>query len=190
LANIAAKQRLQFIHEGSRVERFHTRPGHTPDTDGRHSHGVAMLVYLLSPVMPSAELLMEALSHDLAEQFTGDTPAPAKWRMEDNGRALDAMEKQMRQKFGLLFPITEEEQRLLKLADSLDGLLWCAHEAALGNRYVRLIYDRWEAYMQTLLSTCSQRELEIVVAVHNIWEESCGGPYYAGPRFDVFKFGE
>jgi 5'-deoxynucleotidase YfbR-like HD superfamily hydrolase len=176
------KERVQFMLEGGAVNRFHARPGLLRQTDAAHSWGVAMLVYLLSPVQPSVELLMAALTHDLAEQYMGDTPAPAKWALgvqDDYAR----LENDKLAQYGLNFCglLSVDETRQLKLADTMDGLLHCCKEAALGNRTVRLIYDKW--YALALRTVETDLEHELLQVINHVWGESND---IEGPQFDVY----
>jgi 5'-deoxynucleotidase YfbR-like HD superfamily hydrolase len=175
------KDRIQFILEGGSVVRFHARPGLLQQTDAAHSWGVAVLVYLLSPVQPSVELLMAALTHDLAEQFMGDVPAPAKWALGAQ-EAYARLENEKLQRYGLNFCglLSANEARLLKLADTMDGMLHCCKEAALGNRTVHLMYGKWYALAQDIVAAA---ECELLIAINQIWEESNGSQ---GPKFDVY----
>ena len=181
------KERVQFILEGGAVNRFHARPGLLQQTDAAHSWGVAVLVYLLSPVQPSVELLLAALTHDLAEQYMGDVPAPAKWALGVQADYARLENDKLRQ-YGLDFSglLSTDEARQLKLADTMDGLLHCCKEAALGNRTVHLIYGKWYALAQhtiTARTIVSSQELELLQAINQIWEESNGAQ---GPQFDVY----
>lgn len=176
------KDRVQFMMEGGSVNRFHARPGLLQQTDAAHSWGVAMLVYLLSPVQPSVELLLAALTHDLAEQYTGDTPAPAKWALDIQADYAKLENDKLRQ-YGLDFSslLTSNEVRILKLADTMDGLLHCCKEAALGNRTVRLIYSKWRSLAKDTVMSKTEREL--LQTINQVWKESNGRE---GPKFDVY----
>ncbi len=166
------KERIQFMQEGGQVVRFHQHIGHRLDTDARHSHGVAMLCYFLTAGAPTVTLLMAALSHDLAEQVTGDIPYPTKRRIPALRRAVDDLEREVLTAYGLRFEILPMEQRILSLADSLDGMLYCASEAALGNRTaLQHVYHVW--YNSLAASApFNTTEQEVINAVHCIWEES------------------
>jgi 5'-deoxynucleotidase YfbR-like HD superfamily hydrolase len=94
---------------------------------------------------------MAGLSHDLGEQVIGDIPSPTKRLIGDLGmRALNDLEDQTLSETGLLFSLTEEEQNLLKLADCLDGMLFCISERRLGNRNVVEIFGRFCSYARQL----------------------------------------
>ena len=175
------KDRIQFVHEGGAVVRFHQHIGHVLDTDARHSHGVAMLCYFLTDGAPSVNLLMAALTHDLAEQVVGDIPYTAKRNIPGLKATCAAMEQEVLSKYGLAFTLTEAEQRTLRLADALDGMLYCCHEAALGNHTaLRRVYTKWLEGLRAGASTYSDVERSIVRAVERIWDESNDpqGPQY------------
>jgi hypothetical protein len=175
------KDRIQFVHEGGAVVRFHQHIGHVLDTDARHSHGVAVLCYFLTDGAPSVNLLMAALSHDLAEQVVGDIPYTAKRNISGLKATCDAMEQEVLSKYGLSFTLTEAEQRTLRLADALDGMLYCCHEAALGNHTtLRRVYAKWLEGLRVNDGSCNDLERSIVRAVERIWDESndLQGPQY------------
>jgi len=169
---------IQFAYEGADVHRFHTRPGIRPNTDGQHSWGVALLVWLLTGDTPRAEVLLAALTHDLGEHVVGDVPRPTKIFL-GLGNSLDRLEDGARAKYGLDFHelLTPAEARVLKLADMLDGLLWCAREAGLGSKMTRVMYYHWHEGIQAF-APLSSREAEVVDAVSGIWIQSTspGGP--------------
>lgn len=181
------KDKLQFMQEGGAVQRFHVRPGVAVNTDAEHSWGVAMLVYLLSPAAaPSSALLLAALTHDLGEQYVGDTPAPAKWA-SGTAEALEKAENGVLSHYGLSFQpcLSKPELRLLKMADALDGMLHCCREAALGNRTVSLVYHKWHQRVNDglVFAPYTEQEIEVISSISEIWEES-NDP--RGPQFDVY----
>jgi len=87
------RKTLQFIINGSEVKRFHTLTTLQTETVGHHSHGVACFTLLLDPDA-SRQLLLAALFHDLAEQYTGDIPSPAK-REYGIGDQVDKLERRL-----------------------------------------------------------------------------------------------
>ena len=170
---------IQFAYEGADVRRFHTRPGLRPNTDGQHSWGVALLVWLLTGAVPRAEVLLAALTHDLGEHVVGDVPRPTKIFLE-LGNSLDRLEDGARAKYGLDFHelLTPAEARALKLADTLDGMLWCAREAGLGSKMTRVMYYHWYENIKAF-KPLSLREAEVVDAVSATWLQSIS---HDGPR--------
>lgn len=116
---------------GTRVKRYHTVDTMVGETVGHHSANVAILCVLLSEQKPSANLLMAALTHDLAERGTGDVPATAKWDSPLLAIALKEAEEQYNIKFHK--GLTEEEDRVLKQADMLDLCFKALEEIKMGN---------------------------------------------------------
>lgn len=187
---------LQFISEGSVVQRYHTRPGIRPDTDGAHSFGVSMLCSLLAGKGPdgrtdaSCTLIMAGLTHDLGEQRASDVSAPAK-RLLGIRDQLHAVEAEALQIYDLDYEqhLTTTEAVILKLADCFDGMLYCCRELALGNRNVMLIWRRFCSYA---LQISSDESLPIEVGLRaSCMFESIKEIYHevtspSGPEFDVF----
>lgn len=192
---IITKELLQFISEGASVERYHTRPGIKPDTDGHHSHGVAMLCSLLTAPdadgrrLPSASLLMESLCHDLGEQKASDMNAMTRAALRID-EELAAYEADTRAEYGLDYSdlLTADERLTLKLADVFDRALYCCRELALGNKGALLI---WRNTCRSLESIMAGAPIEITLRASLIYEavkeihaevQSPGGP-----SFDVFQ---
>lgn len=173
---------LSFISEGAAVERFHSRPLLQRVTDGHHSHGVAMLCYVLTEGEASAELLMAALVHDLAEQAASDVSAPAKRAMGIREK-LSKFEGEMLGQFALRFDnqITPAEKRILSIADQFEGMLSCCRERALGNKFVDLMFSKWIRW--TSEEELTEWEKEVAEAILALWQKAAGG----GPDFDVFE---
>jgi len=169
-------EQIKFISRGSMVRRFHQHPQLVQDTDGRHSHGVAMLCYLLSLGEPSVALLMAALAHDLGEQVAGDVPAPTKRKMRavEGGLDLDEYEREVLSNYDLDFGflLSAAEQRTLKLADALDGILHCARERAMGNRTLTWIAEKWKLWLRNDFGPMSVTEDAVLKSVLNIWNET------------------
>ena len=184
------KELLQFISEGGAVQRFHTRPGIRPDTDAAHSHGVAILCSLLmgtdalGRTTARADLLMAALTHDLAEQFVGDVSAPAKRRL-GLAQQLQSIEQDQLRVYGLDYAqhLTPAELRLLNAADYMDGLLYCCRELALGNRNMMLVWRKYCGYVETVLPELDGRAREMYNAIKEIQKEAVSDE---GPSFDVY----
>lgn len=134
---------LAFVRRGGAVRRYHTHYVHHRETVAEHSWGVAMLCTVLSGGSPRAELLMAALAHDLPEGVVGDIPAPSKRLCGD---AIYDREHRLLEEAGLAFDLTDEEARILKLADILDGMTFCCAELERGNRGVAEIFQTYAGY--------------------------------------------
>jgi 5'-deoxynucleotidase YfbR-like HD superfamily hydrolase len=174
------RERIQFAYEGGQVVRFHTRMGLKPITDAAHSHGVAMLCYLLweadADTTDLGSLLAAALVHDLAEQSVGDVPAPTKWALLGLAEQLEGLEQEVLRKYSFNINLCEEERRLLRLADSLEGLLYCANELNLGNRKSIVIGNRWVDYLCSLEIPAEQLHIQKVInVIVEIWKGAVNG---------------
>jgi 5'-deoxynucleotidase YfbR-like HD superfamily hydrolase len=175
------KQSIQFLQEGSRVQRYHTRPGLCPDSDAQHSHGVAVLCWMLSNSI-SVNLLMAALIHDHGEQGISDVSAHTK-RALNLTTQLSKMEDDLCAEFGFDFAtsLNEQEKHILKVADIFQGMLHCCTERALGNKFSILIYNRYNKYFNALPMSLSTVAMQIYAVIQELWEEA-NGP--EGPQFD------
>lgn len=133
---------VDLVLDGSAVERFHTWPTIKSNTVGAHSFGVAWWTALIYEMQPSVNVLLYALSHDLAEYHTGDTPANVKWEHPDLAAELQKVEslELKRQSAGVLpRAVTEEEKTVVSVADSLDMLAFAVQETRLGNRRMNVV---------------------------------------------------
>lgn len=112
--------------EAGQVTRYHAAPSVLPQTVGLHSFGVAVLVLYIRPTA-SREMLIEALLHDSAEYFTGDVPFTTKQANPAVKNLLEDLEKKHREEdlVGTPTALTDTECALLKVCDTLDGLIWC-----------------------------------------------------------------
>lgn len=153
------RTQLEFIAYGAEVQRYHTVTTLKAETVGHHAHGVALICLLLDP-LASRELLRAALVHDLAEQHVGDIPSPAK-RTLGFADKLDALEEGIinRELGSYERALTSAEQRTLKLADIAQGALKCAREIDLGNRRMRVVFDRYMSYAENMIPHGAEREL-------------------------------
>jgi 5'-deoxynucleotidase YfbR-like HD superfamily hydrolase len=162
---------LQFMWDGGETRRYHGFRMLMEDTVGHHSYNVACIIMTVRPAA-SAKLLRAALKHDAAEHRVGDLPAPTKRalphsRLDDGWRTLDpGVEYSFREVFGnyeesvaedygvdLEQDLPPEDAWVLKFADSLDGMRFCANERALGNKTRRLeeCYEAFDSYVRKLL---------------------------------------
>jgi 5'-deoxynucleotidase YfbR-like HD superfamily hydrolase len=129
------------------------------DTVAQHSFGVAWFCYLLSNGLPSANLLMAALSHDLAEQDTGDIPAPAK-RALGIKQQFDTYEDTIMGNAGFhKFALTPGEVRTVKMADCMDGAMRCIMELKMGNHFMYPVLSRFVNYIEELSPTPQEKIL-------------------------------
>jgi 5'-deoxynucleotidase YfbR-like HD superfamily hydrolase len=165
---------LQFVRAGAAVRRFHAVHTLQTETVGHHSHGVAMLCYTLAEGTPSAELLLAALTHDLAEQIYGDIPAPTK-RALNISAACAQLEDDALASRGLQFDLTLDERRILKLADLLDAMGFCVRERQLGNQLMAPIYARYRAYFDATAHSTDAEAHSLFNELHRHWERAHNG---------------
>lgn len=154
------KQRVKFIMDGGEVTRYHTVRNIQNETVGHHSFGVAMYCYLMT--RPSTNLLMAALTHDLAEHQTGDIPSPSK-KAYGIGEQVNALEEKLLRSVGLEFELTIDERRTLKLADIFQGMSFCLRELQLGNRNIETIYKRYASYAEDFVLVGDEQILYNVI---------------------------
>lgn len=139
----------QFLLNGSRVKRYHAVDTIKEDLVGRHSHGVAMLAWAMTGGEASSNLLMRCLVHDLGEQNTGDMPSHTKRALGQEAMdKLDALEEEGLAENGLVFFLTPDEENIAKIADCLDGMLFCVRERRLGNKNMRVVFNRYWEYVR------------------------------------------
>ena len=129
------------------VSRFHTMPTIGHQSVAEHSYGVAMLVIWLTDGAASANLMKAALYHDLPEHFLGDIPAPAKWDYPDLKAAAYRVEEQVHQRAGTALELDQTESDLLKIADMLELICYCAEQLRLGNRNAYTVFLRGVTYL-------------------------------------------
>lgn len=127
--------------ESGKVVRYHCAPTVRPQTIAQHSWNVAVLALFITDNLCSRNLLLECLMHDTGEYITGDVPFTLK---RDNPAIREFLHNQelSARRTELLIPelsLTLEEVAVLKVCDTLDGLIWCAlHEDRHGP-----VHDRW-----------------------------------------------
>ena len=151
------RKTLDFIIRGAEVTRYHTVRTIVDETVGHHSQMVALLCWLVDPDC-SRNLLVAALSHDLAEHVLGDIPAPSK-REFGIGEQVNALEDRLLMSAGFSSHLDKEEKRLLKFCDNLQGLIKCGREIELGNRRMQEVFDRYRSYIESTVLLGREKEL-------------------------------
>ena len=143
---------LYWQRRFGRVRRFHSETFIGECTVYHHSASVAAILIATVP-NASSELLQAAILHDMEEGTTGDIPAPVKWQLG----GLSDLETSVREHYQMeMPPLTDEEKRLLKAADYLDGVWTCLDQRLMGNRMIDNVFSNYEAYAGgTDLFSCS-----------------------------------
>lgn len=146
------------------VRRYHIHAPILNQNVGEHTYGVMCYVWLLSRMRgqtrPSAALLTAALFHDTAEYKTGDIPAPTKRGSLEIKRFFDNFEAKVLSDLGIEYPeLTAAEEHMLKLADTLEGLVYCQREVKAGNHLMRDAFDNYKNYALSLKLTEEETSL-------------------------------
>lgn len=151
-------KQVNFIRLGALTKRYHTKSTIRENTVGHHSFGVAMLCWLLLDECPG-ELIMAGLCHDLAEQVTGDVSSPTKRKYPQLAEMVQQMEYELLGEHDMDFEIhlSPEHARILKMADRMDGMLFCINEYELGNHSILDVYNRYVNYIEELTPTGRER---------------------------------
>jgi 5'-deoxynucleotidase YfbR-like HD superfamily hydrolase len=145
--SILTMTQLHFLRRSAKTQRFHTETLIRAQSVGEHSYGVAWLCWMLTNGEPSAALLMHAIAHDAAEHCTGDIPAPVKRGSDAVKSHFDSAEQDALKGAGIcLPPLSEHEELVLKLADSLEGLLYTLDEIDMGNKSVIPVMNAFSDY--------------------------------------------
>lgn len=172
-------RRIQLAREAGDITRFHTARMIHDETVGHHTFNLINLLLILTEGAASRELILAALCHDLGEIATGDIPANVKSKMTP--RILDSLYSMEEQVVSDIHPclsyeLTAMEDKLLNLADKLDGLLKCVDEINLGNRHIIKIGSRYCNYLNKMLQDPIYTNYrETVEDTIHYFEELCDG---------------
>lgn len=190
-------EQLDYIINGGETKRFHTVPVLREQCVDAHSFHVAMLVSMIALDAPQEEqngltvpLLMAALTHDLAEHKFGDMPAPTKRAIgEEVGvpefrKLYGEMELRSLNAVGLDWEhmLTPTQLRWLKLADAMQGALYCIRERLMGNRLIEICYHNFRSYLRDMCvfermdfiagDKKPNMEEQILFYIDDMWEQA------------------
>lgn len=131
---------IKEVLESGDVMRFHACPHMIKQNMSSHEWGVAVLCKHLKEDITADELMI-ALTHDSCELITGDIPATLKWTYPEVKQLLNKIEDRI----DLLpaYECSKDFKYILKLADYLEGIIYCYNCAINGNNQARIIYLRW-----------------------------------------------
>lgn len=189
-------EQLDFIQFGGWTKRYHGVPVLNEQTNAEHLFGVAHLVAIMAlDADPSVgegltvPLLMSCLCSDLPEWVTGDMPAPSKrnfpWEVTIGSEKLSLRAAWNRRDAKLLKDVGLDWEHLLgtrqlrwlKLADAMEGCLFCIKERMQGNKYIETrCYVHFRQYIRDVLdgSEPSSKEREIINYIDDMWEQANG----------------
>ena len=158
--------------EAGRVLRYHAVPSVGSQNIAHHSWGVAVICLYLTGGKASSELLVEALMHDTAELFTGDIPFTVKRDRPDIKDTFDLMEDDAREAELLIPPqhLSDRDHALLKLADTLEGFVWCRKTELRGP-----VLGRWtEAFAKARCKFSTILTVEEITLATTLFQEFGG----------------
>lgn len=167
--DLTSSDRVKMIREGGAVRRCHIVPHLGTYTVAEHSWGLAALIAALHP-SPSVELLKAALFHDVAERYTGDTPATAKWFSQEVSDALHDMEGMIEEKYGVAVHLVPEDQRWLKSCDIVELLLWAREQFYMGNRNVGQMIHNCLSWVERNHTFVPPEVMALVRSSNTAWE--------------------
>lgn len=149
----------EFDHLRNRLRsggtmRYHTHAARMIKTQdvAQHSFNVVWLAMALTHGRLSRDGVLAALEHDAAEHWTGDLPAPTKRALGIREQFAEFELATMVHEFGGAAAAPNLlETIVLKLADAMEGALFCTHEIAMGNRLMRGILENFISYTDEVL---------------------------------------
>lgn len=185
--NMSSNQILEFIRNGGETRRFHTFPVLREQRVDSHSWQVAMLLWhVFGDTEPgvSFELMMAAMTHDLAEHKVGDIPSPAKRWFDSNYSLVEIedgkptafrdgwnrMEAEVRNSAQQNWEqfLNDEQKDQLKFCDVAEGALYCIRERAMGNKLIAECFRNFLIYMREIL----ERYKTFTTKINVEWREA------------------
>lgn len=164
-------KRVTELRDAGIVQRFHTARVLRHETVAEHSFNVFQLVMALTYGQASRDLIIAALMHDMGEYKTGDIPSPVKLRLPPEvATTIESMEEEA---IRALHPeawwgLTPNEERILGIADRLDGLMKCIDELKMGNRHIIPIGNRYVGYLMKYTDDDNHLRQEVAEVIH-LW---------------------
>tara|TARA_R110002110_G_scaffold161745_2_gene360633 strand:- start:246 stop:749 length:504 start_codon:yes stop_codon:yes gene_type:complete len=136
------------VVRGGTIKRYHTLETIGEQSVGAHSWGVAMILQYLDDTVSKAAIL-KALSHDIAELYTGDIPAPVKWDNPDLVKSLKAIENAFERKLNIDYTkeLLPYEAILFKQADMFELLFFCMRQRKMGNTNMNTVFSNGVEYL-------------------------------------------
>lgn len=135
------KTLLQTLESGG-VIRFHACPKMRKQRLSDHQWKVALIAECLLPTL-SKNGMMYALTHDRLEIVTGDIPATLKWEHPEIKEFLNRIEACYENSY----QISALERIAIKMADILEGILFCKESYEDGCKEAGYICSRWVSYL-------------------------------------------
>jgi 5'-deoxynucleotidase YfbR-like HD superfamily hydrolase len=163
------RRRILFWRHGAAVKRYHAVHTLQQQTVGAHSAGVAYFC-LLVVGRPTPQLLLAALTHDLAEQYIGDVPGHTKHDIAGVGAALEQAEQRILNQYGCKFDLTDYERDVLRFADCAEGFLTCIGERRMGNRDITEVGVKYRHFLEQFPKDASM--YDVFHELRTMWQEA------------------
>lgn len=164
-------QALALGREASRVKRFHTVNTIKENTVGQHSFNViGMLLVCIPPTALRSQLLAAAWQHDVPEARVGDVPSPFKRELRKEGVNIEAIERRVLEDHGMHEMgryLYDHEVGWLKMADILEGWLFCLDEMSMGNRWARTASANFANYAAEQMERLLEMNVSDVVSAED-----------------------
>jgi 5'-deoxynucleotidase len=146
------------VVRGGTIKRYHTLETIGEQSVGAHSWGVAIILQYLEPNVSKIAIL-KALTHDVAELYTGDIPAPVKWDNPDLVEVLKRIEDKYESDIGIEYELTPQEIALGKQADMFELLVFCVRQRRLGNTNMNEVFSNGVEYLASINLNSRGKEL-------------------------------
>ncbi len=147
---------IAAIRIAGEVKRYHTKRTIGVQSVGEHSWNVALLVFALVKT-PSLDLIKAALLHDVAEVSVGDIPAPVKRSSPEMKEQVNKLEDDFLRRIGIDYPeLSIGEENILKVADTLELVLYCQEQMHMGNAALNPVYQTGLTYLYGYLDKSPQ----------------------------------
>lgn len=117
--------------------RCHTIPCNRYQSVGLHTwRATTVLHWIYNTEFPPPALTYAMLMHDVPEVYTGDIPGNVKADWPGLSEVLNTMEANFTAQFELVRgPLSETEEQILHLCDSVDLVLYALDEMEMGNKF-------------------------------------------------------
>lgn len=177
-------EQLDFIRNAGETRRFHGWPVLRPQSVAEHSFHVTMILHVLYGQSESGlrvVLLLAALTDDLAEWITGDPPSPFTRAMEKRLPGFRDTRKEVENEVLASVALdwakflTDEEKRMLKFADYVDGAMYCIRERAMGNKLISPAFGTFMSYLPQYHDRDNIAEADTIDDLRSSWTKANNG---------------
>lgn len=158
--------KIKPVLDSGDVLRYHAATVDRKQNLAEHQWGVALILKHIYPEA-SVDLIMEALTHDAGEAYTGDIPSPVK----KSNRALKAQLETCENLYKEdildlpLLDFTMKDMLALKWADVLEGIYYCKKRVESGDKRAEVALARYidYGYLLTYLNSTANDFLKELV---------------------------